>query len=107
MKTQLVNTELHVWKCICYSVYNEFLIAAVICDTVLPYHILQRDDIVNFIIAVPCVIVLYRRPSLVPDGECSYVFLDADFLILEVSFLLQIRSTVDCLLSRIKFLRSS
>ena len=81
MKNWLVHPEIYVWKCRCFSVYDECLIVAVICGTVLPYHILLRDDIVNCILAVPCVIIVSRHPSLVLDGECSSVSLDADLLV--------------------------
>ena len=61
--------------------YDECLIVAGMCETVLPYHILQKDDIVNCIISVPCVIILSRHPIPLLDGEFSSVLLDTDLLV--------------------------
>ena len=81
-----MHPELHVWKCRCVWLYDEFLIVSVICETVLPYHIIQRDDIGNFILAVLCVIIVSRHPSLVLDGKCSSVSLEADPLVRLLDF---------------------
>ena len=76
-----MHPELHVWKCRFFSVYDKCLIVAVICDTILPYNILQRYDIGNCILVVPCFIILSRHTSLVLDGECYSVSLDSDLLV--------------------------
>ena len=81
MKTKLVFPELHAWKCRLFLVYDECFIVSVICDTVMTYHMLQRDNIVNCILAVSCVIIVFRHPILLLDGECSSVSLDGDIFV--------------------------